>query len=204
MSLVTIPPIKTQGASFGLDRADVIVSRITGAEVVAPRRLALWRYTAPLVAMSYEEAQPWFAATHQLSTIDAFFHAIPPGFELPQYAQSRYDGTAWSTGQPTLSSNTADTLNISGLSPGESFLVRGDYIGVTTAKGPELKVVMRTVVSSASGTATVEISPRLRETPTGVTITDPVAKFRLFQPAGYQMAPNRIVSITLEAIETHD
>jgi hypothetical protein len=73
-----------------------------------------------------------------------------------------------------------------------------------TAKGPELKVVMRTVTSSSTGTAVIEIDPPFRDTPVSVTITDPVARFRLLQPAQYQMAPNRIVSITLEAIETHD
>ncbi len=204
MTLVITPPIKTRGASFALHRADVIVSRITGAEVVAQRKRAVWSYTAPLIAMSYDQAQPWFAVTHQLSRMDAFFDAMPPGFQLPEYAKSRYDGSAWSSGQPVLSSSTPTTLTVSGLDAGQSFLVRGDYIGVMTAKGPELKVVTRTVTSSSTGTAVIEIEPPFRNTPVSVTITDPVARFRLLQPAQYQMAPNRIVSITLEAIETHD
>lgn len=201
--IVTPPPIKTQGARFELQRGDALDQRLDGSDAVQERAMALWRYTAPLVPMDYQTAQPWFAALHQLSRMDARFDARPPGFELPEYAKTRFDGSAWSTGQPVLVSGSGTTINVSGLSAEASFLQRGNYLSVTTAEGPELKMVMADVESDSNGTATISIQPPLRGTPTNITITNPVCRFRLVSSAPYQLAPNRIVRITLEAIESH-
>jgi hypothetical protein len=92
---------------------------------------------------------------------------------------------------------------VSGLSTSVAFLQRGDYLSVTTTAGPELKMVMANVSSSGSGTATISIEPPLRGTPTAITITNPVCRFRLLDSTPYQLAPNRIVRIILEAIESH-
>lgn len=201
--IVITPPIKTKGARFSLERGDAIMERLTGADAIQVRDMALWRYTAPLVPMSYDDAMPWFSALHQLSSMEARFDALPPGFKMTQYAQERFDGTDWSAGEPALVSGSGSTINVSGLSPNASFLQRGDYIGVATSEGPELKMVMQDVQSTNAGTASVLINPPLRETPTSVTITSPVARFRLMGSAPYQLSGNRIVRITLEAIESH-
>lgn len=201
--IVITPQIRTRGARFALVRGDAIDQRIDGSDAVQRRDMALWRYTAPLVPMDYETAQPWIAALHQLSRMDARFDARPPGFDLPEYARTRFNGTTWSTGQPSLASGAGSTVNVSGLSPGVSFLQRGDYIGLTTAEGPELKIVMSDVVSAFNGTAAVSVYPPVRNAPTGVTITNPVARFRLASTSPYQLAPNRVTRITLEAIESH-
>jgi len=201
--IVTVPAIKTRGARFALERGDAIMTRITGAEAVQVRDMALWRYTAPLVPMDYPTAQPWIAALHQLSRMDARFDARPPGFELPEYAKTRFNGSTWSTGQPVLVSGSGASISVSGLSTSVAFLQRGDYLSVTTTAGPELKMVMANVSSSGSGTATISIEPPLRGTPTAITITNPVCRFRLLDSTPYQLAPNRIVRIILEAIESH-
>lgn len=201
--IVTVPAIKTRGARFALERGDAIMTRITGAEAVQVRGMALWRYTAPLVPMDYPTAQPWIAALHQLSRFDARFDARPLGFELPEYAKTRFNGSTWSTGQPVLVSGSGTTISVSGLSTSVAFLQRGDYLSVTTTAGPELKMVMANVSSSGSGTATISIEPPLRGTPTAITLTNPVCRFRLLDSTPYQLAPNRIVRIILEAIESH-
>jgi hypothetical protein len=201
--IVTVPAIKTRGARFWLERGDAIMTRINGAEAVQVRAKALWRMSAPLVPMSYDQAQPWMAALAQLSRKEARFDARPPGFELPEYAKTRFNGSTWSTGQPVLVSGSGTNISVSGLSANQSFLQRGDYLSVTTSAGPELKMVTEDVNASGTGTATVQIQPPLRGTPTAITITNPLCRFRLVDAAPYQLAPNRIARITLEAIESH-
>jgi len=84
-------------------------------------------------------------------------------------------------------------------------LEAGDYVQFTTADGIELKVVTADAASDASGNATVSFEPELRQSPTAIDVVDPKARFRLQAPEfGYNLQPNRITSITVDAIESYD
>ncbi len=202
MSIVATPEIKTRGASFGLIRGDIVTARLDGSEAVALSPIAKWRLTAPLVPMSYEQAQPWIGAINQLAAPDRFFDARPPGFALSEYAKANFNGT-WQQGEPVLSSASGTTANFTGLVADATFLTRGDYFQITTADGPELKMCVADSASTSGGAATVQFEPALRRTATGVDIINPKCRFRLMDSASYQLRPNRIVDITLEAVETH-
>ena len=204
--IVQVPEIKTRGAEFELVRQDVVETQLTGAEVVAPRQIALWRYSIPLVAQGYSTAQAWFGALAKLTRMGNVFEAGPPGYEKSEYAKTYYDN-GWTQGEPTITdlTQTGSSVEVTGLVPEVTFLEAGDYVQFTTADGIELKVVTENAASDASGNATVSFEPELRQSPTAIDVVDPQARFRLQAPEfGYNLQPNRITSITVDAIESYD
>lgn len=204
--IVQTPPIKSRGASFDLVRQDVLETLQTGSEVVSQRGVALWAYNFPLVAQGYQNAQAWFGALAKLTRMGNVFDANPPGFEQPEYVKTYYDG-GWSQGEPTLTdlTQTGSSVTVTGLVPDVTFLERGDYIQFTTSEGIELKVVTQDAESDSSGEAVVTFEPELRLSPLSVEVVSPKARFRLTSPDfSYQLQPNRITSITVDAIESYD
>lgn len=213
--IVTIPPIRSRGATFELVRQDVVETLQTGAEVVAPRNVAHWHYTFPLVPHTYEEAQEWFGALASLAKMGNHFTARPPAFDPPEYVKKYWDGSAWTTGtsllgQPIIdgSGQTGNTLDVSNLVANETFLQRGDYFTVESAFTAELKVVTADAETDGAGKTTVQFEPALRK-PTGagdsIEIVNPQAVFRLKSPSFvYNLQPNRITNMTIEAVETYD
>lgn len=213
--IVNIPPIRSRGASFDLVRQDVIETLQTGADVVSPRNVAHWEYRFPLVPHTYEEAEAWFGALARLAKMGNYFAARPPAFDPPEYVKKYWNGSAWTTGtsllgQPIINGagQTGNTLNVSNLVVNETFLQKGDYFsvyGVTTA---ELKVVTADAETDSLGQTTVQFEPALRN-PTNagdsIEIIEPQAIFRLKSPNFvYNLAPNRITSMTIEAVEYYD
>ena len=208
MSFIATPPYKTQGARFELVRGDIVTARLDGSEAIRPSPIAKWRLTAPMTPMTYEDAQPWLAAIHQLSRPSAFFDARVPGFEQSQYAKTNYNGS-WSQGQPFVdgAGQTGTSVAIEGLVPNQTFLTRGDYFGlVETGPVTRLKIVLRDVTSDANGKAVVDFEPAIRGTAVdggALELIDPRVQMRLLDSTAYQLRPNRIVDITLEAVEVY-
>lgn len=204
--IVQTPQIKSRGAQFELVRQEVLETLQTGGEVVAPRGVALWRYTFPLVAQGYSTAQAWFGALAKLTRMGNVFDAMPPGFDAPQYVKDNYD-SGWTQGEPTITdlTQTGNSVTVDGLVPDVLFLERGDYIQFTTSEGIELKVCTQDAQADNSGEAVVTFEPELRLSPLSVEVVEPKARFRLASPDfSYQLQPNRITSITVDAIESYD
>jgi len=210
MTLVTTPPYKTQGARFELVRGDIVTTRLDGSDAVRESPIAKWRLSAPIIPMTYEDAQPWLSAIHQLSRPSAFFKASVPAFEQPKYAKTNHDGTSWVQGEPTVSGagQSGTSITITGLMPNQVFLTRGDYFGLLeTGNISRLKMVMGEVVSDGAGNAVVNFEPAIRgEAVNGSTLdlVAPTVNMRLMDSTAYQLRPNRIVDITLEAVEVYD
>lgn len=206
---VTIPTIRSRGARFELVRQDIVESLATGAEVVAPQGVALWHYTIPLVTHTYAEAQEWIGALAQLTRMGARFAAKPPGFEQSTYVKTYWNGSAWTQGKPFMdgTNQTGDSVNVRNLVANQTFLERGDYIAFESSNHVELKIVTADAVADASGDATVNITPPLREGNAGedvINVVNPTTLFRLKTPNFvYNMSPNRLVNMTIEAVESY-
>ena len=213
MSL-TVPPIRSRGATFDLVRQDVVESLMTGGEAVAPQGVALWHYTFPLVPQTYAEAQEWMGVLARLTKMGQRFIAGPPGFSPPEYVKKYWTGSAWTTGTSLLGQPLMDGINQSGetvqiknLVAGETFLQRGDYISFENPLHGEIKVVTADCESDGAGKATLEFTPPLRTPNSGedvINIVEPVTLFRLKSPQFfYNLQPNRIVNMTIEAVESY-
>lgn len=212
MTLVATPPYKTRGARFELVRGDIVTTRLDGSDAIRESPIAKWRLSAPLIPMTYEEAQTWLSAIHQLSRPSAFFNASVPAFEPSEYAKTYHNGS-WTQGQPFVdgSGQTGTSVAVEGLVANTTFLTRGDYFGLIeiTPSGPvtRLKIVTRHVTSDGAGKAVVEFEPAIRgEAFDGgaVELIDPKVRMRLMDSTAYRLRPNRIVDITLEAVEVYD
>lgn len=213
--IVNIPPIRSRGASFELVRQDVVETLMTGGEVVAPRNVSHWRYRFPLVPHTYEEAEEWFGALARLAKGGSYFIALPPAQLPPEYVNKYWTGSAWTTGtsllgQPLIdgAGQTGNTLDVTNLVTNETFLQRGDYFSVVSSTQSELKVCTADCESDGTGHATVQFEPPLRNA-TGagddIEIVQPQAKFRLVSPQFvYNLQPNRITSMTIDAVEYYD
>lgn len=213
--IVNIPPIRSRGARFELVRQDVVETLMTGGEVVAPRNVAHWRYRFPLVPHTYEEAEEWFGALARLAKGGSFFIAPPPAMLPPEYVKEYWTGSAWTTGtsfagQPLIDGvgQTGNTINVANLVANETFLQRGDYFSVFSTTQSELKVCTSDAESDGTGHATVQFEPPLRnptESGSTIEIVEPECKFRLRSPQFvYNLQPNRITSITIDAVEYYD
>jgi len=207
---VTIPIIRSRGARFELVRQDVVESLATGGEVVAPQGVALWHYSFPLVTHTYDEAQEWMAALALLTKMGNTFSAPPPGFLPSEYVNKYWDGS-WNTGtsllgQPILASagQTGSSVEVSNLVANETFLQRGDYFALINPLHSELKIVTADAESDASGNATVEFTPPIRTSPDSIDVLEPRSVFRLKNPSFvYNMSPNRLVNMTIDAVESY-
>lgn len=209
--IVTIPTIRSRGASFQLVGQDVVESLATGGEVVAPQGVQLWHYSFPLVTHAYAEAQEWMAALSMLAKMGNTFAAPPPGFLPSEYVNKYWDGSSWTTGtsllgQPILASagQTGSSVSVSNLVANETFLQRGDYFALENPLHSELKVVTADAESDGSGNATVEFTPPIRTSPNSIELVNPVSVFRLKNPSFvYNMSPNRLVNMTIDAVESY-
>lgn len=203
--IVTIPTIRSRGASFQLVGQDIVESLATGGEVVAKQGVQLWHYSFPLVTHTYDEAQEWFGALAALAKMGNLFEAGPPGHLPPEYVNKYWNGTSWTQGQPSIAgSQTGSSINVTNLVANETFLQRGDYISLDTLDHNEIKVVTADSETDGSGNATVQFTPPIRTSPDTIEVVNPVTTFRLKTPMFvYNMSPNRLVNMTINAVESY-
>ena len=203
---------------MSLVRKDVVETKLSGGEAISPRNVHHWELTLPLVPQTLEQARTLWGNLCELSKPDVKFIGYPPAFIPCPYAQTYWNGSAWTTGTSSGgapfvngANQTGTSLNINNLVPSTTIFNKGDYFAVNTdAFGYELKVVTADCVSDASGEATVEFTPALRDAALNISEVgmhkDLVATFfRLKNPqASYALNPNKITTITIEAVEAYD
>ena len=224
-----IPDIVARGQQFGLNREDRMIQMFNGSEVAIQNRPAFWSFTIPIVPRSNADAKQWRAALAELSSMTKTFEATPPGYRGTAYSQARVapatplllsngtnleldDGTLLEiepgfTGGGELFVDGAGQLGTSldyyGADPSEQVFKVGEYFSVNG----ELKIATFNSFSSSTGTGTVTFEPPLRNAPPNdepLAISKPTATFRLVAPVGgWSVAPNRLHSFTLNAVETY-
>lgn len=211
-----MPPIKTRGARLSLVRKDVVNTKLSGGEAIQPSGVAHWQVSLPFVPQSFEQAQDLMGVMFRLSDRSNQFLAKPPGFKQNAYANDYYDGSDWvypggvSAGPTVNGAHSAKSIDLDNLVPSEVVFEVGDYLVVFNDDfEPELKLVTAQCVSDVNGEATVQIEPAMRK-PTidngPVRMTNDLIgiPFRMTSTAGFNLAPNRITSITIEGVEHYD
>lgn len=96
---------------------------------------------------------------------------------------------------------SGDSVNTDGWTPNVQILRAGDYIQV----GTELKMVLASVSSNASGQASIEIGPMLRYSPADnspIVVSNPMGVFmQPQQENGWDRKPAMVNDFSLEFIE---
>ena len=226
--MTDISDIVARGQQFRLIRDDRTLESFTGTEQYIANRPAYWSFTIPILPRNNVEAKRWRAAIVQLSRPSNTFEATPPGYRGSAYAQARVSpptplklsnstNLELNTGQllfvnPGLlaggeafvdgAGQLGKSLNVNGADPNEVLFKVGEYFSI----GGELKVVTEECTTDSNGKATVEFEPPLRSMPengAALSMSAPVANFRLSSPAAWSLQPNRLHSFDIEAIESY-
>lgn len=109
--------------------------------------------------------------------------------------------TVYGTPKVTVGGQTGTNLATSGWTANKTVLKKGDYFTVND----ELKIVLRDVVSSATGTATIPFGPQLRNSPAPgapLEVARPYAIFRLAKKKnGVGRQPGIVNNFSFEFVE---
>lgn len=199
---ISIPDIVARGQQFRLVRADESLETFTGRSISIINRTAYWEFTIPLVPRSLEQSREWRVALAQLSDLTETFQASPPGYRGTAYAQA--GGSPMTVDGAT---QLGDSLLIKGADPGVQIFKPGEFFEVNG----ELKVAVSNSFSfnaPLAGGGVVRFQPPLRQSPPDdapLELLNPKATFRLDAPvASWQLSPNRIHSMTINAVETFE
>lgn len=159
----------------------------------------IWRATVTAPLMTRAQAEDWIAFLLKLNGPQHTFLMGDDGAREPRGSAS---------GTPVIdgADQTGQTLDTRGWTANETgVLLPGDYIQVGTASASRLYKVLTQADADASGLATLDIWPRLRDKPadgTAITTSDPVGVFRLAQNAArWDWQPAVLTVIEFEAVE---
>lgn len=161
-------------------RADILSgSPLTFAQQVIQHQGQRWEADINLPSMKRELAEEWIGFFLQLDGRSGTFLLTPPEADTPRGAA---DGTPVING----ASQTGSELNIDGLSISTTgYLLAGDFIQLGTGSTTRLHKVVQDVASDGAGAATLDIWPKLRESPTDgstVVVSGASGLFRLDRP----------------------
>lgn len=156
----------------------------------------LWLLEASIPPCKRAQAAPWIAFIKALRGPVGTFLAGDPWAKAPQ-------GLA--TGSPKVNggSQTGQTLLTKGWTPSVTGILKADdYIQI----GQRLYSVTQDANSDGSGNATLEICPRIRESPadnTTIITTNTVGLFRLntSEVPLYELDVDRLYSVSFTAVE---
>ncbi len=119
-----------------------------------------WHSSIDLTPMKRVKAAAWVAFLVSLNGKEGTFLLFDPAAPTPQ-------GTVPGTGAVDGASQTGRTLATNGWTPSQTgILLAGDYIQVGTGATTRMYKVLQDVNSDGAGEATLDIWPRLRESPT--------------------------------------
>lgn len=121
---------------------------------------AIWKASYTLPPMRHEQAGAWQAFLLSLRGQAGRFY----GFD-PDYAIKGARGTPNGTPLVDGADQTGLSLAVSGFDVSTTVFKAGDQFAFETAAGRELKMVTDTVVSDASGNATIPFVPAIRNAP---------------------------------------
>lgn len=140
-----------------------------------------WQYLVSLPLMSRAEAEPWISFLLKLNGMQGTFLMSPSDAMAPQgvAAGAPVVAGAGQTGQTLLTSGwTVSTADI---------LKAGDYISIGSSELTRLHKVLDDVASDAAGLATLDIWPRLRETPVDLSAISTIEPKGIFRLSGNEM-----------------
>jgi hypothetical protein len=180
-------------------RVGVSPSPFTGQQQIYAHQGKFWRLSASTPTLDRAEAAAWIAWFQKLNGPEGTFLIGDPAQAAPR-------GSA--LGAPVVdgASQTGLTLDTRGWTANESgVLLAGDYIQLGTGSSARLHTNLTDVDADASGLATLDIWPQLRESPSDgapITLTDTVGQFRLAQTQSpWTWRPPTLTEIEFEAVE---
>ncbi len=156
----------------------------------------LWMLEASVAPCLREQAEPWVAFLESLKGPVGTFLIGDPLARVPR-------GVAGGTPLINGANQTGETLLTDGWTPSIAGILKaGDYIQI----GQRLHKIKQDAASDGSGNATLEIYPRLRESPAdnaAIVTNAPVGLFRLnnAEVPLFDADYERLYSITFSAVE---
>ena len=170
----------------------VSTSPFTGQQQVYKHQGSRWKASIALVQMLRYEAEEWIAA---LGSLYGQYGTMLLGDPAGQTARGTISGS------PTVNggSQTGTTLTVNAIT---GTLLAGDYIQIGTGADSRLYKVLKDV---ASGGTSIEIFPRLRESPAdsaAIIYEDTVGLFRLEKSESpFTYVSPKLASITFDVVE---
>jgi len=181
MATLTMPSSPNfRAVQFGLrTNTQVFTSPLNGVTQTLELPGALWFATYTLPIMTPNVAAEWQAFLVNLMGASGRFFGFDPLRKTPRGAYSSSLDTPLVAGaSQTGTSLTTDGWRLSGT----GLLLPGDYFEVTAGGKKELHMITSQVDSDASGVATLNFKPPLRQSPadnTAIVLTNPQVEMRL-------------------------
>lgn len=176
-------------------------SIFTGTEQVYAHQGQYWSASVSLVVMKRVRAAPWVSFFAKLRGAYGTFYLYDPDCLSPQGSASVTPATPQING----AGQTGNTLNIKNADPGATgYLLAGDYIQLGTGASTRLHMVLNDVDIDSAGSATIDIWPSLRESPTNsaaVVVENCKGVFRLTQNVSFPKDVARFYSMSFDCIE---
>lgn len=199
MTTITTPAFTAISSyELTLQRADVGLKFMNGAEVIYAPNIAFWILSAPLAVMNAADARAWMAALVQLSKFGNTFDFTPP-----DYNSGPSGGYAGANPLVNGASQVGTSLICNGVSNNTLIVSAGDYLEVNN----EFKMVTANATSNGSGAVTIFFEPALRQSPANgatVQVQTPAVTMRLINPSATQaVRPKDLYNFSLEAVETY-
>lgn len=198
--IIQLPNQDFSNAGFSLVRSDEVIEYASGAEQVTSFGKAIWSLRLTLPPLTREQLRQWRAALAQLSALDNRFEAGPPEYTGPSTGYAGPAPTVNGAGQ------LGNALAVAGLPASTTILRAGDYFSVDAANEKELKIITADVVSNASGQASIQFEPALRNAPASgsvVEIFSPKARFRLVSSSATWSVESFLDgAVSIEAVES--
>lgn len=175
------------------------VSPFTYQQQVQANQGQVWRATISSPLLNRADAEDWISFLLKLNGPQNTFLLGDAAGKAPR-------GSALGTPVVDGAGQTGQTLDTRGWTANETgVLLPGDYIQVSTASASRLYKVLTQADADASGLATLDIWPRVRDKPadgTQIRTSDPVGVFRLAQNvSGWDWQPPSLTVIEFEAVE---
>lgn len=196
-TVIDLPNLPWNAATWGLERDDTVVELGNGAEVVVESPRAKWRLTLPLALVRRENFRAIEAALIRLARSSVRFQAGPPDYVL---------STGYIGAQPRVAGGgqLGNTLQADGVSASTLVAQAGDYIGVNG----QVLMLVADAGSNASGELAFTFEPSLREAPDNdafIELNSPRCLFRLRNPEAFvNLNVAKLRNTTFDAIETFD
>ena len=170
----------------------VSTSPFTGQQQVYKHQGSRWSASIALVPMLREEAEEWIAA---LGSLYGQYGTMLLGDPSGQTARGTISGSPTVNG----ASQTGTTLTVNAIT---GTLLAGDYIQLGTGSTSRLHKVLEDV---ASGGTSIEIFPRLRESPANaaaISYSSTKGLFRLAKSTSpFTYVSPKLASITFDVVE---
>ncbi len=174
---LAMPTVGIESMSFAETAAvAAATSPFTFSQEVQVHQGQLLAVTITLAPMRRGDAEEWLAFFRQLNGMEGTFL-------LPAYHAGTARGIA--TGAPVVdgAAQLGRSLVTAGWTSGTSGILKaGDYFQLGSGATARLHVVMKDAASDNDGAATLDIWPRLRESPadaSAIVVTNPKGLFRL-------------------------